>query len=203
MFLSEEPNPLYYQTYKDGSLFRRNLDPNLLTIYLQIYADDVKVANVKFLMSYFTILNLPVYMQSAIREIFQLLICRRAFITNFHKSTNIERFFSGFIAEVKEIQQNPISIDLAPGKKVTVRIFQFAGDMPATNECMKITRCMTLDCCKFCNLVQNEYKRSIDWLDQPIARRKLPNDHLLNEIVDDGYFQFFFPFKLEVEIRKL
>lgn len=176
-----QPNPDFYETYKDGLQYERPSDPNLVVLNFQFYTDDVTIKE-KLLMAYFTILNLPIYMQTSRSDIYLLAIIKRALITNFNKSTNIETFFD-FMQEFEDIQNNPI--ELGSNLKLTVNLINCAGDILGLNELMKITRCMRLDGCGFCQLFYEDYRHSIDWLfgEQVKVLRPLPDDHVFQPIV--------------------
>lgn len=176
-----QPNPDFYETYKDGLQYEKPSDPNLIVLNFQFYTDDVTIKE-KLMMAYFTILNLPVYMQTSRSDIYLLAIVRRALISNLNKSTDIETFFD-FMREFEEIQNNPI--ELGSNLKLTVNLVNCAGDILGLNELMKITRCMRLDGCGFCQLFYNEYCHSIDWLfgDKVKTLRPLPADHVFHPIV--------------------
>lgn len=123
--------------------------------------DDVnfyeKSAERKSILAYFTILNLPIYMQTSRKDIFTLLTCKRKYITNDQRSktTNIKLIFNGINNQIKEIQQNPLIIN---DQKVSLKVFDVAGDMQATNELMGVTRNACLDSCKYCSLTSGHFK---------------------------------------------
>lgn len=195
--LKEPPNPTHYTSIKDVSSFKFNPHFKTISLHIQIYNDAFGITNntnTKLDIFYFTIMNLPYWMQSSRDDIYCCLVCKSSTL----KEITHESLLEYFIEDIKKM--NNERIQLSDGYEVELVMHSNAADNEASNKMMSIENFKAMFC-KGCTVHYNQlnqiYSGTFNLDENPIKTRdNLPDSHAFNSLDESNFFNmnFFYTF---------
>lgn len=185
----DPPNSDYYESIKDVPHYHHNPQSKIINLHLQIYNDAFGITrntNTKNDIFYFTILNLPYWMQSARDDIYMFLVCK----SNIVKETYYESLVEYLIEDIQNINREPIK--LTNDYEVKLILHSNAADNEASNKMMGIDG-FKAKFCKGCNVHQNQlntlYSGSFNFVENKISNRTtIPDTHAFNKLDKNHFF---------------
>lgn len=188
-FCSEIRNPSAFTSLREGQNFRS--EQGFYVLRIELFYDDFGVnspighasSRGKIAGFYFTLNNLPYYVQSKRRNIMICLFALRSTVERIGLMQILQPFY-------EEMNQLRAGMDLGLALPVKAYVCAVVGDNLATNELARVSRNFTTDACKYCNITYNMLQDPETSLQIPssdnriLARRYNPNGlpHALSPI---------------------
>ncbi|GFR14517.1 c2H2-type domain-containing protein [Trichonephila clavata] len=157
------------------------------TITIELYIDGVELVNPlgshtgihKLGFVYFTIKDLPVFLQSSLGSIF---------LTNVHYSPDVEKYgykeiFEPLIQDLKQLLEKGIQFQ---GNTYKIALWQILGDNLRLNKLFGFVECFSANfCCRFCLVHKNELQKMFKE-DNSLLRHKAGHNAHVRDVIDEN-----------------
>lgn len=167
-------------------------NPDTYQLRIELYCDEFSTSDsasaakrrTKIFVVYFTINNLPYYLQSKRDAIFLCLVTTRHEL----KKLTIEKFFKPLIDDIKRLQ---IPTDFGLDKDVTAYLSAIIADNLESNELANLTRGFNSDSCKSCKILHKDFQlksyyenaANFTLLDNVLRRDYRNSNHIFKDIM--------------------